>query len=309
MLEYHICLNSKQRLTLFIDFFRMKIGIFGSSGFIGSHLKVALAANHEVFGFTRLDLSIDSGLLAAKLEGIDVIINLVGESILAHRWTPSYKKKILESRINALTSIQKALELTKLKPSMILSASAIGIYKPKIKSDEFSTKLENDFIADIVKKWEKAAFALKVLGPEVLVLRFGIVLKREGAALKEMISIFKRGVGVMMGPGSNVYPYISLNDLIRAVGFLIENKTSFGVYNLVAPVRTTNMEFSRALAKTLKTRIILPVPSWFFTIFLGHRAKVIMAGQHVIPKRLVDLGFHFEDSNIAEFLSKEINSK
>jgi uncharacterized protein (TIGR01777 family) len=285
----------------------MNIGIFGSNGFIGKHLATFLANDNNVKCFTRIDLAQDSEMLAVQIEGLDVIINLVGAPVLDKRWTSLYKKIILESRLNALEKLCKAVFLAKTKPRLLISASAIGIYKTGIYVDEDTESYSDDFLASVVKKWESKAFELEKCFSKVIVLRFGIVLGKSGGALKSMINIYKWGIGIIPGSPSSVYPFISVNDLLRAISFLIENKVESGVYNLVEPVKTSNQEFSDGLKMAMDTKYAIGVPAGLFKLFLGKRADVLLAGQYVYPKKLVNLGFQFQDSDIAEFLKKEIN--
>jgi uncharacterized protein len=285
----------------------MKVGIFGGTGFIGKELITFLSRDFELISFTRNDLSLDSHLLASKMEGLDILINLIGAPVIARPWTRKYKKLILLSRVDSLTKIYEALKLTKNRPSQFLSASAIGIYKPGLYSDENSKDFAHDFIASVVQSWETSAFKIKELVNEVLILRFGIVLKKEGATLREMTKLYNKKVAVIMGPVDYDFPFISMNDLLRAVEFLIQNKAKTNIYNFTTPVRTSNLQFCLAMKAVFPTRIYLRIPSSLLRIIMGGRANVIIAGQHVYPKNLLELGFIFRDSDIADFLKREFN--
>ncbi len=284
----------------------MNIGIFGSSGFIGKQLAVFLSTNHNIKCFTRVDLAQNAELLASQMEGLDVVINLVGAPVLAFPWTSGYKELILESRLNALDKLEKAVILLKIKPGLLISASAIGIYTTGTYVDEYTEAYANDFLSMVVNRWETKASEVGKCFSKVIVLRFGIVLGKSGGALKEMINIYKWGIGIIPGSRSLIYPYISVNDLLRAILFLIENRGEAGVYNLVEPVKTTILDFSIGLKLAMKTQVAIRIPSWIFKIFLGERADVLLAGQYVYPKKLASLGFQFQDSDIAEFLKKEL---
>jgi len=142
-----------------------------------------------------------------------------------------------------------------------------------------------------------------------IILRFGIVLGYNGGALKRLIKLYRRGLGSILGNPKNIYPYISIHDLVRAVLFLILKVDNVGVYNFVEPVKITTKEFSNALAEALHNRVFFNLPGWLVTFFLGKRATVLFTGQHVFPAKLLNLGFEFHDDNILEFLRKEVKKK
>jgi uncharacterized protein (TIGR01777 family) len=296
----------KAKANFVEDWISMNIGIFGSTGFIGKNLERYLSRFHSVVCFTRNELYSGKALLALKLEGLDVIINLIGAPILDKRWTKQYKELILDSRIGAIVNIRKSLELCKSRPPVFISASAVGIYKPNFYCDEFDFVYHTDFLSSIVKKWEAEAMSLGDMVAKSIVLRFGIVLGKDGGALKKLIIVYKLGLGGALGDKQAAYPYISINDVVRGILFLIENKESNGIYNFVAPVKINNAEFSLALARALHTVALFSFPAWALRLFMGRRADVILAGQYVFPRKLTNLGFEFQDTDIAEFLKKEI---
>ena len=287
----------------------MNIGIFGSTGFIGKNLASFLAIEHTVVCFTRAQLEGNIAGLAEKLAGLDVIINLVGSGIVEKRWTKKYKKEIVDSRVMALSKIKMALALIKGPPPVFISASAVGIYRPGTYNDEINYTYGNDFLSDVVRKWEAAAMDFGELVSKSIILRFGIVLGYNGGALKKLIKLYRRGLGGILGFPEYIYPYISINDLVRAILFLIQKVESIGVYNFVEPVKISNKEFSNALAEALHKRVFFNFPGGLVTLFLGKRAAVLFAGQHVFPAKLLNLGFEFQDHNISEYLNKEVNKK
>jgi uncharacterized protein len=285
----------------------MKIGIFGSTGFIGKNLSSFLALNHNVVCFTRKEFSIGTAELAEKIKELDVIINLVGAPILTKRWTKNYKKIIISSRLEAIAKIKEALSVSAGHPPLFISASAVGIYSPDIYNDEFDYKYQNDFLSDVVRIWETAVNSLGELVSKSVIIRLGIVLGSNGGALKHLVPIYKLGLGGVIGNKDSTYPYISLNDVIRAISFLIQHKDCQGVYNFVEPVRVSNKQIVKAIAGALNKSARFNIPAWSLKLAMGARAEVLMAGQYVFPKKLLNLGFEFQDSDIAIFLNKELN--
>jgi uncharacterized protein (TIGR01777 family) len=285
----------------------MRIGIFGSTGFIGSNLAIFLERNNQVISFTRDDLSLGAEKLAEKISELDVIINLVGSPILTKRWTRSYKRIIISSRLTTINKIKEALMLVDHPPPVFICASAVGIYKANVYNDEFENTYENDFLSDVVKLWEAASSDLGALVSKYIIIRLGIVLSHEGGALKQLVKVFKLGFGGVIGRKNSYYPYISLNDVLRGIQFLIQNQDSNGVYNFVEPERITNWQFTQALAESLGMKARINIPALLIKLIIGERAGVILAGQNVFPKKLLNLGFEFEDADIAGFLNKELN--
>jgi uncharacterized protein len=285
----------------------MTIGIFGSTGFIGKSLATYLSNNNQVISYTREDLSLSTEQLANKIRNLDVIINLVGAPIVARRWTKKYKQLIISSRVNTILKIKQSLILVNNIRPLFISASAVGIYKTNIYNDEFECTYAEDFLSEVVKQWENACFNLGDYVSKYLILRFGIVLSPDGGALKQLIKLYKLGLGSVIGRNEDSYPYISLNDALRGIMYLIQTDATGGVYNFVEPVNINNYQFAHALANCLNTKVRFRIPDFLVKLAIGARSEVIMAGQHVYPKKLINLGFKFEDADIVKFLNIKTN--
>jgi uncharacterized protein len=284
----------------------MRIGIFGSSGFIGKNLVSFLSQQFEVISFARNDLDGDIKALAEKICNLDVIINLVGAPIVARRWTKKYREVIINSRVSAIIKIKEALQLNSNRPGKFICASAVGIYAKPGYNDEYDNNYANDFLANVAKQWEDACIVLEDLVSKIIILRFGIVLGVKGGVLKQMTKIYSKHIATIIGKQDSLYPYISVNDLQRGILFLIKNNESKGVYNFVEPTIITNKQFTVALANVFNTKIWISIPESLIKFFVGERADVLFAGQHVVPKRLLNLGFDFQDYEIDKFLKQEI---
>lgn len=271
------------------------IVIAGSSGFVGQNLiKVFSNKGFKVKGIDRETIH-DKEALAKIVKNADVIINLSGASIL-QRWDEAYKKVLYSSRIETTKKLVQAINQSK-KEQLFISTSAIGIYQDEVKSDEYTTQLGNDFLSHLCKEWEKEA--RKVAAHKRLVLfRYGIVLGEGGGALSKMLTPFKLGLGGNVGSGKQAFSFIAMHDLVEAYLFVIHNLSCEGIYNLTTPVSTDNKTFSQSLAKKLKRPAFFHMPTFLVKLILGEGATLLLHGQNVYPKRLIEQGFDFKFTTI-----------
>jgi uncharacterized protein len=299
----------------------MKIVIFGGSGFLGKHLiPRLLASGHSITLITRRPSAVTKDpfpsidveewstpeRLAIVLDGIDAIVNLAGESIGAKRWTAARKNKILTSRVETTRAIVQTIERMSKKPSVLLSASAVGYYG-NVENDEVTETHPpgNDFLANVCVRWEEGARKADRFGVRVVLPRTGIVLARDGGALQRMLLPFRLFVGGPIGTGKQWFPWIHIEDEIDAMTYLLEHSTISGPINLVAPESITMKKFCSALGKAMNRPSWAPVPSFVLKIALGEMAEaLVLGGQKVVPKELVYAGFRFKYSRIDQALAE-----
>lgn len=274
-----------------------KIVITGASGFVGTSLtKMFTQEGYQVVAINRKDLQ-DVEKLTSLLNDAKAVINLAGANII-NRWSEEYKKLLYSSRLDTTTALIKAIEKCEIKPELLVSTSAVGIYQNDKEYTEENIKYSDDFLANLCKDWEKKAFEAQNFGVRTVVFRFGIVMG-EGGALAKMLLPFKLGVGGTIGDGHQPFSFIHIKDLMNAYRFALHNPLS-GAYNLTAPIPTTNKGLTNALGKTLHRPTIFPVPEFVLRLIFGEGAKVLTDGQSVVPKRLIDAGFEFEFQTIEE---------
>ncbi len=286
----------------------MRIAITGSSGFIGSALVEALrGAGHEPLPLVRsapkpgqIEWNPESGSLdPAMLDGVDAVVNLAGEKI-AGRWTADKKKRIRESRLRGTKLLVDTLTEVNSKPSVLLSASAVGIYGNR--GDEVlseSSPPGTGFLAELGVEWEGEANRAAASGIRVVNLRFGIILDKRGGALKEMLTPFRMGVGGVLGSGRQYMSWIALDDTVPAILHLLENQTVSGPVNVVAPNPCTNRDFTKALGSALHRPTILPVPPFALRMLFGEMAdEALLASARVLPARLQESGFRFNHPDV-----------
>ncbi|QKJ22035.1 TIGR01777 family oxidoreductase [Poseidonibacter lekithochrous] len=273
------------------------IAITGASGFVGTNLnKFFSSLGYKILPISREILN-DQNKLEELINSSNIIINLAGANII-NRWSESYKKLLYSSRIDTTSKIVNAIKNSTNKPDLLISTSAVGIYDNKQTYNEDGNK-NTDFLANLCKDWENEANKAKEFGVKVSIFRFGIVLGKHGGALQKMITPFKMGVGGVIGSGKQTFSFIHIYDLLNAFRFVIDNLHE-DIFNLTAPVPTTNKGLTLALGKTLKRPTILPVPEFVLNIIFSEGAKVLTDGQSVIPQKLEDLGFEFKFKTIEE---------
>jgi uncharacterized protein (TIGR01777 family) len=293
----------------------MKITVVGGSGFIGKHLiQKLLQSNHDVTLLSRHPASTrqrvpasvavkawTSGTgLIGTLEAADAVVNLAGESIGSKRWSAPQKKEILLSRIETTKAIVDALAQTSKKPSVLFNASAVGYYG-NVENDEVTESYPagNDFLADVCIQWENEAKKAESSGIRVVLPRTGIVLAKNGGALQKMLLPFKLFAGGSLGSGKQWFPWIHVEDEVGAMVYALEHENINGPVNLAAPGIVTMKQFSTALGKAMHRPSWAPVPSFVLKAVLGEMADaLVLGGQKVIPKKLLESGYQFRHSRL-----------
>ncbi|MGQ1909405.1 TIGR01777 family oxidoreductase [Marinifilum sp. RC60d5] len=273
----------------------MKIAISGSKGLIGSNLSNYLAAklNADILAIPRAMLYGKTKDLAEFLKGTDAIIHLSGSPVVSV-WTKKRMNILRESRIVTTKNLCQAVSEMHVKPSLFISTSAVGIYDAKNTHSEENCLYANDFLGKLCQDWEHEANKMNRLNIRTVIFRFGVVLSDEGGVLKKMIPSFRLGLGAILGNGTQMFPFVHIYDVKEAFLHIFSNKTSKGVYNLVAPDIQTNSDFTKILGKCLKRPVLFHVPAILLKIVLKQGATVLLKGQKVIPQRLLDDGFMFK---------------
>jgi uncharacterized protein len=296
----------------------MRIAITGSTGLIGTALIAHLAAightpvpvvrrpatGNEIFwdpAAGRLD--------PADLHGVDAVVHLAGAGIGDKRWTPAYKKVLLESRTRSTNLLSEAIAASEERPKVLLSGSAIGIYGAH-ESQAFTedSPSGSGFLADICVDWETSTKMAETAGVRVAHLRTGIVLSPAGGALKKQLPLFKAGLGGRFGNGRQWQSWISVTDEVAAITHLLTSDVE-GPVNLTAPNPVTNAEFTSTLAKVLKRPALLPIPSFGPKLLLGSELanNLLFSGQKVLPQRLSSDGFTFAHADLETALRALLN--
>ncbi|MFQ3573458.1 MAG: TIGR01777 family oxidoreductase [Thermodesulfovibrionales bacterium] len=276
----------------------IKITMTGASGFVGGNL----TNRFKSLGWTVTPIhkeDIDNGIERVKtlLTDSDVVINLAGAPIIA-KWTEQYKKVLQNSRIGTTRLLIEAIAKMERKPSVLISTSAVGIYSDTGTHTETSFVYSTDFLGELAKHWEQEALRAKDIGIRTVIFRFGIVLGKNGGALKQMITPFRLGLGGTIGDGSQAFSWIHIDDLTSAYIKAITDKDMEGVFNLTAPEPVTNKILTETLSKALRKPAIFRIPTFVLRLKYGDGAQVLTGGQRVLPERLLKSGFNFKYPDI-----------
>lgn len=283
----------------------MKIAISGASGLVGRQLSALLGLlGHKVY---RLERSIEKAASlenaiapwasdeeAKKLSGFDAVVHLAGKPIADGRWTETTKRQIKESRVDLTHRLAQALASLDEKPSVFVSASAIGIYGDR--GDEILTEdstLADSFLADVGIAWEQAAAPAAEAGIRVVHPRIGIVLDPSGGALQKMLTPAKL-LGGALGSGKQWWSWVAIDDVIGSIYHAICTPSLNGPFNCVAPSPMTNRDFANTLGGVLGRPAIFPAPAFMLRLALGEMADaLLLASTRVAPTKLEESGYQF----------------
>ena len=298
----------------------MRVLVTGASGFLGSAVCDALLARgDETIGLTRDPQRARQGNPTvtwhawnpaaerppgSALEGVDGIVNLVGEPI-DQRWTEAAKQRIRDSRERSTKNLVDAISATEPRPKALVSQSGVGYYGDRGEAmvDE-STGPGSTFDAEVCVAWEAAAREAEKVGVRVVVVRSGLVLDPEHGLLKQLLLPFKLGVGGPLAGGGQYMPWIHVNDEVRLLLWALDTDGASGTYNATAPNPVTNREFSKALGRVLGRPAIVPVPKLALKArFGGELGEVAAGGQRTVPRRALDAGFEFRHPELEPALS------
>lgn len=234
------------------------------------------------------------------VSGFDAVVHLSGESV-AGRWTSAKKRRIRDSRVISTRNLSQALATAEKKPGVFVCASAIGYYGNRGGEilDENSTAGAG-FLAEVAREWESATRAASHAGIRTVNLRIGIVLSRDGGALKQMLLPFRLGLGGRIDSGRQWWSWIHIDDLVAAVGHILRSRSIAGAVNMTAPNPATNAEFTRALARVLHRPAVLPVPAVAARLAFGEFAdEGLLSSARVEPKKLLAANFVFKFPDLA----------
>jgi hypothetical protein len=295
----------------------MRVVVAGSSGLIGTSLVAALRqAEHDVVRLVRrLPAAPDerawdpeAGVLDADaLEGTDAVVNLCGAGIGDKRWTPERKRLLVHSRVRPTEVLAKAV--AEQGVPVLANASAVGFYgnsgpKPVTESAEPGT----DFLAHLCRRWEAATGAAAQAGVRVVFLRSGPVLSPAGGLLGRLRPLFSVLLGGRLGDGTQYLPWISLDDEVAAIRFVLERPEVAGPVNLTGPAPVTNAEFTRALSEAMGRPAPWVVPSFALRAALGELADQALGGQRAVPTVLESQGFTFQHPSIGSALAAAVST-
>lgn len=296
----------------------MIIAVAGSSGLIGRHLVRSLTADgHTVSRMVRHSTSRSdiipwdpaSGFLnSSDLEKVDTVIHLAGENLFAARWTKRQKRRIYASRVDSARLLCDRLASLSHPPSLYISASGIaaGVDELPLAAKSGS----EPFLKSVCRDWEKAAEKLADKGARTVFLRLGMVLAPRGGALENMLPVFRWGVGGRLGSGHQIWSWITIRDVCRAVRHIIKTDSLVGPVNLVSPNVISNREFTKTLARALRRPAFFPAPAFMLRFLLGQVAdEALLTGSAAKPTKLLESGYTFTQPELRDALSQLLNER
>lgn len=278
----------------------------GATGLIGSH---ALPLFEDAAVLSRSPQKAEARLQRSSFawqplsdlppkqafSGVDRVIHLAGEPIAEGRWSADKKHRINDSRRLSTRHLVARLRELDAPPPLLLCASAIGYYGDR--GDELlneHSKRGAGFLADVCHAWEYEALRAAELGVRVVLLRIGIVLTAEGGALGEMLPLFRRGLGGVVGSGRQWMSWIHIDDVVQLIAFIARTRSVFGAINAVSPNPVSNRDFTRALSTALNTHAWLPVPALALKLTFGDKSRLILQSQRVVPEAALQAGYTFK---------------
>lgn len=295
----------------------MKVLITGGTGLIGSRLQPALMdrgdevivasrsktgenyVQWDPFDADSLDIPSDT----------DAVVHLAGAPVFGQRWNEQYKREIRRSRVQGTKTVVKAIDRSDAPINTLISSSAVGYY-----GDRGDDTLDeeagpgDDFLADVCKDWESVAKKFdRESDVNVSIIRTGIVLSTEGGALQRMLNPFAFfkpfhwGLGGPLGWGTHFMPWIHIEDEVKAILHLLDNKSS-GVFNFSAPNPVRNKKLTAELGTVLSRPTLFPLPYIALRILFGPAASILFASQRVVPSALEAEGYEFKYPRIKEAL-------
>ena len=288
----------------------MRVLITGATGLIGSEIvklcnkkdikvnylttsksKIVQKENYQGFYWNPKSNEIDKNCF----KNVDAIIHLAGATV-SKRWTKSYKKEILNSRLETTALLIDSLKGETHTIKQVVSASAIGIYPDSLINyyDQSFNETSDSFLGEVVKAWEKAVDGFSELDINVSKVRIGLVLAENGGALQEMVKPIKLGAGAAFGTGKQWQSWVHIHDLANLFLYVLQKNLS-GVYNGVAPNPVSNQELTKTIATVLKKPLFLPnIPKFFMKLVLGEMHTILFDSQRVSSKKIEDKGFYFK---------------
>jgi uncharacterized protein (TIGR01777 family) len=305
----------------------MKILVTGATGFIGKklcqklidekHSLVVVSRSAEkakkTFPFPVDVIEADlnkTDLPQEKLEGVEAVFHLMGESVGEGRWTKAKKKRILDSRVNGTKHLMSSLEKMAQKPKVVISASAIGYYGDRgneVIGEE--SKMGEGFLPDVCEAWEQELYKHEAHFDRLVSLRIGIVLGLGGGALTKLLPIFSLGVGGPVGNGQQWMSWVHVDDIVGLFVHSLNNPEVSGPINGTAPKPVTNKEFSKTLGKALHRPAFMPAPGFALKIALGEMSDLVLNSQKVMPKKALDTGYEFLYSELKPALDQIVAEK
>ncbi len=299
----------------------MNILITGATGFIAQHfirtvlqqvpyLELTLYSQRPALAKASYQLQYPTqkihiiNKLDATTPYPNIVLNLAGASIVKKPFQLTISRSIRSSRINFTARLWQQLQQYQLIPEVFLSASAVAIYGDHNQSiDETAPLLGQDFLGRLAQEWERTVIeGSHESQTRIAFLRFGFVLGQDGGMLKRLLPLYRHGLGMYLGTGTQYVPWVSINDVVQAIRFIINDSTIQGAVNLVSPLPITQKHFADTLASSLHSKVYCHLPAWILKLSQGDIAHSLLSSPCITPAKLQNAGFKFQEAELATFL-------
>lgn len=295
------------------------VAVTGATGLVGGALVNSLVSSgRKVLRVTRNEHAVSNDTAAwdpqrgfaapERLNGVQAVVHLAGDSIAEGRWTDAKKQRIRDSRVQGTATLARTLASLEHQPDVLVCASAIGFYGDRGDAmlDE-SSPAGTGFLPGVCEEWEAATEPAAAAGIRVVHARFGMILSRHGGALKSMLLPFQLGAGGKVGSGRQYWSWVHLDDAVGAIRHAIAAEGLSGAVNVVSPHPSTNLEFTKALGQVLHRPTIVPMPAFAARAALGQMAAdLLLASARVLPKKLQETGYEFRFTDLVAALRHEL---
>jgi uncharacterized protein (TIGR01777 family) len=248
---------------------------------------------------------------AGAFEGVDVVVNLVGEALADKRWTDARKKQLRDSRVVGTRALVDAMRDLPRRPRLLISASGVGYYGNR--GEEILTEnaaVGSGFVAELVRDWEAEAMRATDIGVRVVLMRSGVVLSKDAGILRKLLPPFRMGLGGSIGSGAQWLPWIHLEDEIGLLRHAMTHEAVSGALNAVAPEPVTNAEFARSLGEVLGRPTVMKAPAFALRLRFGSMVdEVLLASQRAMPVRTLETGYSFRHPLLRDALADVLDRK
>jgi uncharacterized protein (TIGR01777 family) len=282
----------------------MNVVVSGASGLIGRALCASLRGDgHRVQRLVRRAAAADDEIAwdppggtidGARLDGADAVVHLAGANVGDARWTEARKRELRDSRLVPTALLARTLAACTQRPRVFVSASAVGWYGTRAETVDEKSPRGDGFLAELCAEWEAAAEPARAVGIRVVHPRIGIVLSTEGGALAKLLPPFRLGLGAVIGDGRAPFSWVSRDDVVAALRFLVDRGDLDGAFNLTSPEPTTQREFAVAIGHALHRPVLFRMPGAILRLAVGEMAESVLGGAAVVPTQLVAAGFRFQ---------------
>lgn len=300
-----------------------KILITGGTGLLGKTISEILLKNgHTIVwlsreagnykGITKFKWDLSKNYIDEKaFEGVESIIHLAGAPIADKRWTDSYKKEIIDSRVKSSELLFNYISKNDYPVKTFIGGSAMGFYGSGISEKIFTEEdpAGFDFLAETCVLWEKSYEPFIEKGLRTVIIRTGVVLSKHEGAYAKMAPAFKFGLGAAVASGKQYFPWIHINDIANMFVYALQNQKIQGIYNGVSSEFINNKDFSRQLAVSFNRPFFMPnIPGLLLKTAMGEGAIMLTGGVKISNKKIKETGFKFEFETAKEALQSLVGS-